>query len=266
MNPKDTSNEELIEIIDGDEDVSSVDDFIKELEEKEKDLDISSDLVIEVDESEVEHDNIHDTFIANPTAEIKPFEASLSGSIPFPMENDFKDESPNPQLQKQIDKLKKERNELKDSLKRRQRDFDNYRARTERERSETFKNILGNFATKILPVLDNMNRALDSTAEAGENPGERDFQTFLHGVELVNQQLNEVLMEMGVQPIPSVGEPFDPAFHEAVATEETDDYPHKTVIQELLRGYRIDDKIVRASMVKVSSSQTSQSSQSIEQE
>jgi len=69
---------------------------------------------------------------------------------------------------------------------------------------------------------------------------------------LVNQQLNEVLAEMGVQPIASVGEPFDPHFHEAVATEISGDYPPNTVTGELLRGYRVGDRIIRAAMVRVS--------------
>ena len=74
---------------------------------------------------------------------------------------------------------------------------------------------------------------------------------------LVNQQLNEVLAEMGVQPISSVGEHFDPHFHEAVAMEETEEFPPNTITAEFLRGYRIGDKIVRASMVKVSASRAS---------
>ncbi len=70
---------------------------------------------------------------------------------------------------------------------------------------------------------------------------------------LVSQQLNEILAEMGVQPIASVGESFDPHFHEAVATEETEKVSPHTIIEELLRGYRIGEKVIRPSMVKVAS-------------
>lgn len=266
MNPKDVSKEQGIENIELDGEAASVDDFIKELEEKEKDLDISSDLVIEIDKSEVEHENIHDSFLVTDEVETKPFEQSLSGSLEIPIEGFEGNDGESSGLQQQVDELKKERNELKESLKRRQRDFDNYRARTERERSETFKNILSNLATQMLPVLDNMNRALDSTSVVDTSSEEQDFQTFLQGIVLVNQQLNDVLGNMGVQPIPSVGQPFDPSIHEAVATEETDEHPHKSVIQELLRGYKIDDKVIRASMVKVSSSTTPDPSQSSDSE
>ena len=252
MNSNDASNEETIEGFEIDEMTPSVDDFIKELEQKEKHLDISSDMVIEVGDSDVEHDNIHDSFISVDTSELKPFvNASNFGQGNAADNETFSD------LQDKVKRLLSERKELKESLGRRQRDFDNYRNRMERERHETFKNILGNLATQILPVLDNLNRALDSTAETEAKSDNQDLRTFFDGIVLVNQQLNDVLMEMGVQQIVAVGEPFDPTFHEAVATEETDEYPNKTVIQELLRGYRIDDRIIRASMVKVSSRKTS---------
>ncbi len=104
----------------------------------------------------------------------------------------------------------------------------------------------------MLPVLDNLNRALDS---ASGFPDEklRDVQQFFEGIMLVGQQLSEVLEEMGVQPIVAVGQLFDPHFHEAVATETNDDVPPYTITAELLRGYRIDDKVIRPSMVTVSS-------------
>jgi molecular chaperone GrpE len=104
----------------------------------------------------------------------------------------------------------------------------------------------------MLPVLDNLNRALDSASNFSDEKLQ-DFQQFFEGIMLVGRQLNEVLEEMGVQPIAAVGESFDPHYHEAVATETTDEVPPYTITEELLRGYRIDDKVIRASMVKVSS-------------
>lgn len=237
---------------------SSVDDFIKQLEEKEKDLHISSDLVIEVGDSEVEHDNIHDSFIPS-SFEMPSFEESLAG-VPAPS-LDEPDPAPKtrPQNPDEILKLRSERDELKESLVRRQRDFDNYRNRTERERGDTFKNIVVSVGNQMLPVLDNLNRALDASSSAKESASEGDFQTFVHGIVLVNQQLNEVLASMGIQPIPAKGQPFDPRFHEAVATEETDAVPPKTVIEEILRGYQVDDRVIRPSMVKVSAAISSES-------
>ena len=232
MNPDQTSNEEFMELIEEDDKFSMVDDFIKELEAKEKDLHISSDLVIEVDDSDIEHENIHNSFISQ---EIPKKDERLN----FNLEK-FAQNANYSELEERVSQLTDERTELKESLMRGKRDYENYRNRVERERQETFKNILSNLANQMLPVLDNLNRALDSATESEKNPEEKDFQTFLEGIVLVNQQLNEVLMGMGVQPIIAVGEQFNPNFHEAVDKIETDEFPHSTIIEELLRGYKID--------------------------
>ncbi len=141
--------------------------------------------------------------------------------------------------------------EARDSLARRTADFDNYRKRVERDRSEVHNRIVADVAMKLLPVVDNLGRALDAerSIEASES---KEFRHFLHGVELINKQLNELLESLGVEPIPAVGERFDPHVHEAVVTEATDEYEPDTVIQEMVRGYRIGGKLVRPAMVKVS--------------
>ena len=136
-------------------------------------------------------------------------------------------------------------------MRRRQLDFDNYKKRVERDRSETFTGQISNLVKQMLPVLDNLNRALDFAAQHSEGRSQ-DFHQFFEGIFLVNQQLNEVLAEMGVQQVVSTGEPFDPHVHEAVATEISAEVPPNTVTGELLRGYRIGDRVIRAAMVKVS--------------
>jgi molecular chaperone GrpE len=141
--------------------------------------------------------------------------------------------------------------EAQDAQARRQADFENYRKRIERERGETHNKIVADLARKLLPVMDNLGRALDAerTVEAEES---KEFRHFLHGVELINKQLNEVLESLGITHIASIGEPFDPHLHEAVVTEPSDEYEPDTVIEEIARGYRIGDKLLRPSMVKVS--------------
>ncbi|MEP6900179.1 MAG: nucleotide exchange factor GrpE [Actinomycetota bacterium] len=233
----------------------SIEDFIKELEAKEKDLHISSDLSIEFDEADFDDTNspnfIKSEFAIEPvkTPQIPPVVnnfAPKNGQVSI-LEEQLS------QIKKQASKLEIERVELAETMRRRQTDFDNYKKRIERERSETFLNQISNLATQILPVLDNMNRALDFAATHSEGKSQ-DFHQFFEGIILVNQQLNEVLAEMGVSPISAVGAPFDPHFHEAMATEVSGEYPPNTVTGELLRGYRIGDKIIRAAMVKVSTS------------
>jgi molecular chaperone GrpE len=233
----------------------SIEDFIKELEAKEKDLQISSDLAIEIDGADF--DDTNPEFIKAEFA-IEPVKApeAPQPTVNHPAPNakpSAEFEAEVLQFKKQVVKLETERAELAETVRRRQLDFDNYKKRIERERGETYLNQISNLATQMLPVLDNLNRALDFASNHSEGRSQ-DFHQFFEGIFLVNQQLNEVLSEMGVSQIASVGESFDPHFHEAVATETSAEFPPNTVTGELLRGYRIGDKIIRAAMVKVSTS------------
>jgi molecular chaperone GrpE len=150
----------------------------------------------------------------------------------------------------ELKRVEAENAELKDRLARRQADFENYRKRVERERTETYNRVVADVATKLLPVLDNLKRALD--AEASVESSESDeFRHFLSGVDLIYKQLNGVLDALGVKPIAAVGEPFNPHIHEAVVTEATDEFEPDTVMQEIVAGYRLGDKLIRPALVKV---------------
>lgn len=150
----------------------------------------------------------------------------------------------------ELKRVEAENAELKSQLARRQADFENYRKRVERERNETYNRMVADVAAKLLPVSDNLKRALESesSVEAAESD---EFRHFLSGVDLIWKQLNGVLDALGVKPIPSVGEPFDPHVHEAVVTEATDEYEPDTVMQEIVAGYRLGDKLIRPALVKV---------------
>ena len=153
-------------------------------------------------------------------------------------------------VEAELKKLSDERHELNDRLARRQAEFDNFRKRTERERIETYNRALGEVVRRLLPVLDNLQRALDAERLVEVKESE-EFRHFLHGVELINRQLGGVLEGLGIEVVPTVGERFDPHVHEAVATEETDAHEPDTVTQEMQRGYRLGDKLLRPAMVKV---------------
>jgi molecular chaperone GrpE len=233
----------------------SIEDFIKELEAKEKDLLISSDLAIEIDDAGF--DDTNPEFIKAefgiepakpPVSEMPPVVHNFSPNSNKTF-SDLEDEVS--AFKNQVSRLETERAELAETIRRRQIDFDNYKKRIERDRRETYLGQVGNLVTQMLPVLDNLNRALDFAALNAEGRAQ-DFKQFFEGIALVNQQLNEVLAEMGVSPVVSVGEVFDPHFHEAVATEVSAEFPPNTVTGELLRGYRIGDRVIRAAMVKVS--------------
>jgi molecular chaperone GrpE len=151
----------------------------------------------------------------------------------------------------ELKRIETESAELKNSLARRQADFENYRKRVDRERTETYNRVVADVAEKLLPVSDNLKRALD--AESSVEGSESDeFRHFLSGVDLISKQLSGVLEALGVKAVPSVGEKFNPHVHEAVVTEATEEYEPDTVIQEIRPGYRLGDKLIRPALVKVS--------------
>lgn len=277
MTSKNDTNkvEEVSEEIEADQSVS-IDDFIRELEEKEKDLHISSEMVIEVEDSEIDEAHLNDlpahsalveesvapgAAPSAPAAEAVASEPAASPADPEPAAPAAGDvaklETEITKLKTKVSKMEAERSEFLENSVRRQKDFENFRKRTEREREETYQNQLSNLASQMLPVLDNLNRALDSVPDF-EQGEDKEFQQFFDGIILVNQQLNEVLAEMGVEPIKAVSEPFDPNYHEAVATEENENFPTHTITQELLRGYKIGEKVIRPAMVKVATSPSAQ--------
>lgn len=153
-------------------------------------------------------------------------------------------------LEAEAKQFNAERQDLLDTIARRSADFDNFRKRTERERSETYQRAVGEVVRRLLPVLDNLQRALDAERVVEVRESE-EFRHFLHGVELINRQLGGVLESLGVEAVPTVGQPFDPHVHEAVTTEATDEVEPDTITQEMQRGYRLGDKLLRPAMVKV---------------
>jgi molecular chaperone GrpE len=154
-------------------------------------------------------------------------------------------------LKADVSRLETEKQQLHESAHRLQADFENYRKRTERERLDNYQFLVKEVVLKLLPVSDNLIRAFNSTKISGDEKS-ADFQQFINGIELVYLQLHEVLGSLGVKPASAVGDTFDPRFHEAVATEEVADVPPNTIIEEMLRGYRMGDKLIRPALVKVS--------------
>jgi molecular chaperone GrpE len=211
----------------------------------------------EIRSAENQPDDMATEDLDNEGEEIDLSDASLTEEDLFSASDVVPDESSGgPQTaelddaRSELKRVEAENAELKNSLARRQADFENYRKRVERERTETYNRVVADVAGKLLPVVDNLKRALD--AEASVEAAESDeFRHFLSGVDLISKQLNGVLDALGVKPIAAVGEKFDPHIHEAVVTEPTDDHAPDTVIQELVAGYRLGDKLIRPALVKV---------------
>ncbi len=132
-------------------------------------------------------------------------------------------------------------------------DFDNFRRRKAQELSDRVRYGSEDAARALLPALDNLRRAVDH-APAGVD------KAFLEGVRMTVRQFEEALTALGVTPIEAVGTRFDPSVHEAVAGVESEQVEHDTVVDELQRGYRLHDRVIRPSMVRVAHPAAPQSS------
>lgn len=143
------------------------------------------------------------------------------------------------------DKKDEKIEELNDKLIRLMAEFDNYRKRTEKEKSQMFETGAKNIVEKILPVVDNFERGLAAATE------EEKATAFVQGIEKIYKQLLSSLEEAGVKPIEAVGKEFDPNIHNAVMHAEDESLGENIVAEEFQKGYMYRDSVVRCSMVKV---------------
>ena len=146
---------------------------------------------------------------------------------------------------KKKDKKDEQIEDLNDRLKRQMAEFDNFRKRTEKEKTQMFDMGARTIIEKILPVVDNFERGLAAVSEDEKE------SAFVDGMDKVYKQLLTELDAAGVKPIEAVGKEFDPEFHNAVMQVESDEYESGVVAQELQKGYMYKDSVVRHSMVAV---------------
>lgn len=146
---------------------------------------------------------------------------------------------------KKQDTLKEKVEELEDRVKRQMAEFDNFRKRTEKEKTAMFETGAKSVIEKILPVVDNFERGLASV------PEEEKDGAIAQGMQMIYKQLMTELENLDVKPIPAVGEEFNPEFHNAVMQTESEEFESGTVAQELQKGYTYRDSVVRHSMVAV---------------
>jgi len=142
----------------------------------------------------------------------------------------------------ETERLKAERDALLDRLARLQAEFDNARKRGVREQQEFREFAAADVIRSILPILDSFERALKAGGDAGD---------FRSGVELIYRQFQDALQKMGVQPIAALGQAFDPRVHEAVEMVDTSEVPDHHVFDELQRGYKYKERLLRPAMVRV---------------
>jgi molecular chaperone GrpE len=146
------------------------------------------------------------------------------------------------ELQAEYEQQKKEKEALMERLARLQAEFENARKRAEKEKADFRDYATASVVEQFLPVLDNFELALKSTGS---------LEQLKAGVELIVKQMEEILRGMQVQPVAAVGEEFDPRHHEAMGSVEREDMPDQHVAEEVRRGYRLREKLLRPALVRV---------------
>jgi molecular chaperone GrpE len=144
----------------------------------------------------------------------------------------------------ELERLRKEAAEMREIAQRKQAEFENYRKRMERERLELSRYAGADVVKEILPVLDNLERALRAAAGASD-------QQIREGVAIIHRQLQEILTRLGLSEVESQGKLFDPHIHEAVSQIETEAHPDGTVLDVFQKGYLFKDRMLRPAMVSV---------------
>jgi molecular chaperone GrpE len=156
------------------------------------------------------------------------------------------DQDPQPQQDESqpdpLEEIRRERDNFQDRLLRTAAEFDNYRKRMDRERRELAEYTAGEVMTELLPIIDNLERALQAAPQ--DDPLRK-------GVELTHRQMLDMLRKRGVKPIETLGADFDPNFHQAVIHEVSAAHREGEVMEELQRGYVVGERLLRPAMVKV---------------
>ena len=146
------------------------------------------------------------------------------------------------ELQKEVEKVKKENHKYYEHLQRTAAEFDNYKKRIAKEKDGIYKLAIGDAITKYIPVLDNIEKAVQA---------ETQDEKMKEGVELIYKQFLEIMKSLGVEQIDAVNETFNPELHDAVMHVEDEKLPEKVVVEELRKGYKMGDRVLRHSMLKV---------------
>jgi len=150
-------------------------------------------------------------------------------------------------LRTELEAVKSDRGTLQDRLLRTAAEFENYRKRIDRERREQGDAAAASLLTEVLPVVDNLERAL-------QVPASPESASYRAGVELIHRQLLDLLRKRGVTPIEALGADFDPRFHQAVSQESSSSHRDGEVMEEMQRGYMLGERLLRPAMVKVATS------------
>ena len=174
--------------------------------------------------------------------EVKNEKEKVDKNIEEKQEEKIQETEIKKETKKDDSKLTKELDELNDRYKRLFAEFENYKKRTQKESLNKYAEITGDVVSKVLPVLDNLEKA------AGVKTDDTSYQD---GIKLVVKQFSEVLSKLGMSEIEAVGQRFDPSLHEAVSHIDDPNKGEQEIVEEYRKGYKIGDKVIRHSMVIV---------------
>ena len=194
---------------------------------------------VEQEASEVNTDEVKEEAVDTETVETEATEEKeVAKETKKADKKKAKADKKNEAMQEKID-------ELEDRVKRQMAEFENFRKRTEKEKTMMFETGAKSVIEKILPVVDNFERGLATIPEDDKE------SAFANGMKMIYKQMMDELDKLGVKPIEAVGQEFDPNFHNAVMQVESEEYESGVVAQELLKGYMYHETVVRHSMVAV---------------
>ena len=160
-------------------------------------------------------------------------------------ENKIEETSEMEDMKAKLEKAESLSKEYLDKLQRSMAEFDNFRKRTNIEKASMYENGIGDTIEKLLPILDNFERAISSTSEEDKE------STMFKGVEMIFNQMVETFKNMGIEELPGVNETFDPNIHNAVLHIDDENFGENVVVEVMQKGYKYKNKVIRASMVKV---------------
>ncbi|MCW8858336.1 MAG: nucleotide exchange factor GrpE [Deltaproteobacteria bacterium] len=175
------------------------------------------------------------------TAQVDTTQAEKNAAEEFSLEEQLRNE-----LTQALDKIKVQQEQYLRTLA----DMENLRKRTQREKEELAKFANENILREILPVMDNLERAIEHADQAENGEG------LLEGVQMTLTQFSQVLSRFGVEPVEAMGQPFDPALHQAMGQMESADHPVNTVVQQMQKGYQLNERLLRPAFVMVAKAPT----------
>jgi molecular chaperone GrpE len=185
----------------------------------------------------------------------------ISKEIDSGKEDKEKNDDPLKVMEASLESMEQESKDSHDRFLRVSAEFENYKKRAAREMNDFRKFANESFVKAMLPVVDNLDRAIESSSD-----DDHSNSSVVEGVNMTLKEILKIFEQFGVKPFASLGKTFDPALHQAVMQEESDDHPEKTILNELEKGYMMHDRLLRPAMVVVSKKTDSENQENRVQE